>query len=194
MSKEVWGPKAWHLIHTFSIHSKDNECLYTMIQTFGYILPCEVCKKHYNYLINDIYYLNENKITQKMMIQYLIDIHNMINNDLDKKVKLSYKKAIQLQEKTQDDNILFLIKSIYKHLDYQHMSFNEFDKIYNFFVCFVKDYPTKKIRIKLNELINQKEFEDANTPMSFKKWFIKYYCTMTFVNNIKQDSFFDIKK
>ena len=74
------------------------------------------------------------------------------------------------------------------------MSFNEFDKIYNFFVCFVKDYPTKKIRIKLNELINQKEFEDANTPMSFKKWFIKYYCTMTFVNNIKQDSFFDIKK
>ena len=189
MSKEIWGPKAWHLIHNFSIYSKNNECMYTMIQTFGYILPCEVCKKHYNYIINDIYYLNEKNVSKDLMIKYLIDIHNMINEDLDKNLKLSYKKAINLQKKTKDSDILFFIKVVYKQFDYINMSFFEFDKIYNFFICFVQNYPSKKIHTILNELILKKEFKDAITPLSFKKWFFKNYCSLDCVSSIKQSSF-----
>jgi len=109
MSKEIWGPKAWHLIHNFSIYSKNNECMYTMIQTFGYILPCEVCKKHYNYIINDIYYLNEKNVSKDLMIKYLIDIHNMINEDLDKHLKLSFKKCQLIFKKKQSILIFYFL-------------------------------------------------------------------------------------
>ena len=189
MSKEIWGPKAWHLIHNFSIHSKNNNCMYTMIQTFGHILPCEVCKKHYNYIINDIYYLNEENVSKEIITKYLIDIHNMINEDLDKHLKMSFKNAIEIQKKTIDSDILFFIKIVYKQFDYINMSFFEFDKIYNFFICFVQNYPSKKINIILNDLISKKDFSDADTPMSFKKWFMKNFCTLHVVSTIQQSSF-----
>lgn len=184
MSKEIWGPKAWHLIHNFSIYSKNNDCMNTMIQTFGYILPCDVCKKHYNYLINDIYILNKKKLSKEIIIKYLIDIHNMINEDLDKNLKLSYKKAVDIQKKTDNNDILFFIKITYKQFDYSNMSFFEFDKIYNFFICFVQNYPSKNFHKILNDLILQKEFKEADTPLSFKKWFLQYFCTLHFVHSI----------
>ena len=85
ISKDIWGSMAWHLIHNFSMNSTDNECMYILIKTFGYILPCPTCKKHYNYLINDIYILEKDGITKKKIIKYLYEIHNIINSNLEKK-------------------------------------------------------------------------------------------------------------
>ena len=65
--------------HNFSLKSNDNECMFTLINTFGYILPCPTCKKHYNYLINDIYVLNKDEMNKKKMIKYLYEIHNIID-------------------------------------------------------------------------------------------------------------------
>lgn len=173
MSKEIWGPKAWHLIHNFSIRSNDNECMMVLINNFGYILPCQTCKKHYLYLINDIYPItNINKIN---MIHYMIDIHNIINDDLDKSVNLSYKEAIEVQKKTKNKDILYFMTKTYSQMDYATMSFFEFDKVFDFFVCFVKLYPTKNIHEKLNKLIQKKSFQEIDTPKEFGKWIQLYF-------------------
>lgn len=181
IGKDIWGSIAWHFIHNFSIHSSNNEYMYILIQTFGYILPCPVCKKHYNYFINDIYKLDKGTISKKIMIKYLYELHNVINTNLDVNIKISFKEAIKIHDDTKNDDILFFIIMIYSNLNYKIMSFSEFDKIYNFFICFVKNYPDNKIQIKLIKLIDGKEFIESDTPLTFQKWFKLYFKQNTFI-------------
>ena len=175
ISKDVWGPIAWHLIHNFSIKSKSNDCMFTLIKTFGYILPCPTCKKHYNYLINDIYILNKNKLSEKLIIKYLYEIHNIINTNLEKKHKISFKKAVEFHEKTNNGNIIYFIIIVYSNFNYKNMAFNEFDKIYNFFLCFMKNYPDKSINKIFEKMINSNDFIHSDTPLTFKNWFVKKF-------------------
>lgn len=175
IGKDIWGPIGWHLIHNFSIHSTNDKCMYILIKTFGYILPCPTCKKHYNYLINDIYVLNKDEMNKKKMIKYLYEIHNIINKNLEKKHKLTFKESIEINKKTKNEKIIYLMIIIYSNLNYKDMSFNEFDKIYNFFNCFVNNYPNKIIRKEMKTLIGDKNYNDNNTPISFKNWFIKKF-------------------
>jgi len=60
-------------------------------------------------------------------------------------------------------------------MDYATMSFFEFDKVFDFFVCFVKLYPTKNIHEKLNKLIQKKSFQEIDTPKEFGKWIQLYF-------------------
>ena len=175
ISKDVWGSMAWHLIHNFSIHSINDECMYILIKTFGYILPCPTCKKHYNYLINDIYILEKEEISKKKIIKYLYEIHNIINTNLEKKNKISFKKATELHEKTNNNDIICFIIIVYSNFNYSNMSFNEFDKIYNFFQCFMKNYPDKVLNKKFSQILESNHFIKSDTPLTFKKWFLKYF-------------------
>lgn len=174
ISKEIWGAMGWHLIHNFSIHSKDNECMFILIKTFGYILPCPTCKKHYNYLIDEIYVLDKQNISKKKIIKYLHEIHNIINSNLEKK-KISYKKAIDIHKNTNNEDILYFIIMIYSQFNYNIMSFNEFDKIYNFFICFLKNYPDEILNKKFLKMLNSNDFKKSDTPLTFKNWFMKEF-------------------
>ena len=160
-----------------------------LVKTNLFISSLKKQEENINYYIVKSKYLNEENVSKEIITKYLIDIHNMINEDLDKHLKMSFKNAIEIQKKTIDSDILFFIKIVYKQFDYINMSFFEFDKIYNFFICFVQNYPSKKINIILNDLISKKDFSDADTPMSFKKWFMKNYCTLHVVSTIQQSSF-----
>ena len=126
LDNSKWGPLAWHLIHNFTLHSKNNEDMIIMIKTFGYILPCQTCKKHYNYLINDIYIIDENA-SKKRIIKYLYEIHNLINSTLEKK-KFNFNKALEVNEKIDNDKFIYLFIIFYSKLPYINMSFHDFDK------------------------------------------------------------------
>ena len=102
-----------------------------LIKTFGYVLPCPTCKKHYNYLINNIYKLEDEDSSKKVMIKYLYDIHNIINENLDKNIKISLNKAIEINKKINNSKFIYLIVHLYLSINYNNMSFNEFDKVYN---------------------------------------------------------------
>ncbi len=175
IGKDTWGSIAWHLIHYFSIHYSYNDCMYILIKTFGYILPCPTCKKHYNYFIHDIYKLEKENSNKNIMIKYLYELHNVINNNLDKNIKISYKKSIKIHNETKNDDIIFFIIIIYSNLNYKIMSFSEFDKIYNFFICFMKNYPDKEIQKKYIKLLNSEQFKESDTPLTFQKWFKLYF-------------------
>lgn len=182
LDRNVWGPLGWHVIHNFSIKSTDNDCMNTLIRTFGYILPCPTCKKHYNYLITNIYIINDNINNKKGMIKYLYDIHNIINKNLEKKIKISLKESIEVNKKIDNPKFIYFLIIIYSNINYKKISFNEFDKIYNFFICFLKNYPSKEIRVKFTKIINSKDFIDSDTPMTFHKWFHKKFKKINFIN------------
>jgi len=190
LGKEKWGPIAWNLIHHFSICSKNNKCMKIMILTFGYIIPCPSCKKHYHFLINSILPLNEDNYSKEYLIRYLFNIHNIINEDLHKK-KISFKKAIEINSKMNNQEILLFIKIIYQNFDYNKMSCDEFDKIYNFFICFIKLYPNKKINLILNKEINSIQFKKATIPSTFKKWIFNTFSNLKIIKNINKNIFIE---
>ena len=53
LGRKIWGPYAWHLLHTFSINnnfkiseSKKHQ-YYIFYTSFAYVLPCMICRDHY---------------------------------------------------------------------------------------------------------------------------------------------------
>ena len=180
---EDWGPIAWNFIHNFSIKSKENDLMIVMIKTFGYILPCPTCKNHYNFLINDIYKLDEEeKLGKKDLIKYLYTIHNLINDNLDKKIKISLKKSIEIHKKTNNSKLIYFIILIYRSFNYISMSINDFDKIYNFFICFLNNYPSKKINEKFKIIANSESFKKIKSPLTFKKWFFQDFKNIDYID------------
>ena len=189
VGNEDWGPLAWNFIHNYSIHSKNNELMIVMIKTFGYILPCPTCKSHYNFIINDIYKLNEiiekdknkNK-TKKYLIKYLYTIHNLVNETLDKNNKISLKEAIEIHKKINHSKLIYFIVLIYKNLNYNSMSINDYDKIYNFFISFLNNYPSNEINEKFRNIIHSESFQNIKSPLSFRKWFLKDFITLDYIH------------
>ena len=174
-SKEIWGPKAWNLLHAFSmndslkINNKKKHQYYIFYTSFIYILPCEICSKHYEEII---YYINpfiEKNITREYLIKWVFDAHNTVNSLLDKKEYL-YNDFIK-NHKTNNNDIYFILYYIYNNLDYDKISLFKYDNIYNFFINFCILYPNKNIKNNLKKLINSDDFKKIITPKDFKLWF-----------------------
>ena len=190
IGKDKWGPIAWNIYHSFSINflKKYTDDYEIFINTFGYILPCETCKSHYNYVINDIYKIDDMEINKNNIIKYTYNIHKLVNELLNKK-NISLKKAILLNKDIHVNNSLFLIKTIYNNFDYKKMSFFLFDKIFNFFIVFCKLYPQKEVRKKLQKLINSEKFNDINSPNQFIEWYKSNFLKLSIIkesNEIKK--------
>ena len=176
ISRNIWGPIAWNLLHSFSINNniKMNDSkkhnYYIFYTTFSYILPCIICSEHYAHIINSTLLLEEDKIKISYLKRWIYKIHNIINKKL-KKNKYSYKNLLRdhLEIKTKD--VFFFIINVYKSFDYKNMCFYEYDKIYNFFLNFCLLYPDKNIKDVLKKLINKKDFISISTPLEFSKWF-----------------------
>jgi hypothetical protein len=171
LSKKDWGPIIWNMYHTFAINyiidNKNNIDLYDkFINCLGYILPCDTCRTHYNYIITDIYPLEEDENNNKKLFKYTYEIHKLINETLSKE-NISYKKAYEIHKTPNNKDIIFIIKTIYLNLEYKSMSFYTYDKIYNFFISFCKLYPEKEIRLKLKKIINSTNFHKISSTNQF---------------------------
>lgn len=182
IGKDKWGPIAWNIYHSFSINflKKYADDYLIFINTFGYILPCETCKSHYNYVIKEIYKIDDIEINKNNIIKYTYNIHKLVNELLNKK-NISLKKATILNKDIHINNSLFLIKTIYSNFDYKKMSFFLFDKIFNFFIVFCKLYPQKEIRKKFQKLINSEKFNDINSPNQFIEWYKSNFLKLSII-------------
>jgi hypothetical protein len=167
-TKEKWGPKAWNLLHSFSINNNykipDNKKhnYYIFYTTFTYILPCIICSDHYYDIIHNIEPLEEEKISRSYIKKWIFKVHNIVNSILNKP-KYSYYQTI-----TNNEDIFFFISNVYKNFDYDMMSLYKFDQIYNFFINFCILYPDKDIQKKLKKIIKSNNFKNIKTPNDFK--------------------------
>ena len=140
LGKKSWGPIIWNMYHTFAINyisnnNKDNIDLYeNFINCLGYILPCDTCRVHYNYLITDIYPLDKDEINKDKLFKYTYEIHKLIesnNNILHEKIedflKMFFKEENifnKISKKIKND-----LNDVYKHLEENKKILHEFEKI-----------------------------------------------------------------
>jgi hypothetical protein len=174
--REFWGPKAWSLLHSFSINENKKISIrkkhnyYIFYTSFIHILPCEICREHYSDIIYHIEPLIEDKITRKYLIKWVFDIHNIVNDLLDKP-QFPYKKFSKDTNKDANKDIYFILHNVYLNFDYAQMSLYDFDQIYNFFINFCILYPISSIRKNLKKLIKSKKYKDISTPKEFQTWY-----------------------
>ena len=183
--KEIWGPKAWNLLHSFSMTNKKisntkKHNYYIFYTTFIYIIPCLKCSDHYSEILYNKRPLIEENINKKYLKKWVFNIHNDVNIIL-KKNKYSFKDFIENDYIIEHCEIFFFIDIVYKNLDYKMMSLYKYDQIYNFFINFCNLYPTINIRKNLRKVIKSIDFINIKTPNEFKNWYIE---TSNLLNNI----------
>ena len=170
--REIWGPKAWNLLHSFSINEnkkisvRKRHNYYIFYTSFIYILPCDICREHYSDIIYNIEPLIEEKISRKYLIKWVFDVHNIVNDLLDKP-QFPYKKFSKDVNKDVNKDIYFILHSIYLKFDYVQMSLYNFDQIYNFFINFCILYPISSIRKNLKKIIKSKKFKKISSSKEF---------------------------
>ena len=176
-NREIWGPKAWHLLHSFSINNNfkipQNKIhnYYIFYTSFYYILPCMICSEHYSDILYDLYPLEEDKITRIYLKKWVFNAHNIVNGILKKPI-FPYKTFIENSKNPINHNdIFFIIDTIYKHFEYDNMSLYKYDQIFNFFFNFCLLYPDKIIKKHLKHLIQTKKMKNIKTPKEFQKWY-----------------------
>jgi len=99
----VWGRNLWRSLHSITYAYPNNptnnikQSTFSLFSTLGDLLPCEKCRLNYSQ------HLKKNPLTDKTLqsrenlMNWLIDIHNEINESLGKE-KISPDRARQLIE------------------------------------------------------------------------------------------------
>ena len=104
MLVSVWGPSAWHLLHTISFNypvkptEQDKNHYRDYVLSLQYVLPCGKCRKN---LVKNFQKL---PLTMKAMenrdtfSRYVYDLHEVVNKMLNKKSGLTYEAVRERYE------------------------------------------------------------------------------------------------
>jgi hypothetical protein len=104
MLTSVWGPSMWHFLHTMSFNYPIKPCCsekqnyYNFIINLRNILPCGKCREN---LCKNFKKLPLKKIhmaSRATFSRYVYDLHELINNMLNKKSGLSYEDVRERYE------------------------------------------------------------------------------------------------
>ena len=111
---ELWGPNGWKFMHYISFGYPDNptDKDKTLYKNFYYslqdVLPCDKCANNYKKNLID-YPIDNHLGNRDELIKWVIDIHNMVNKELDKS-QLNYDDAIELYSKTNDPILDYIFR------------------------------------------------------------------------------------
>lgn len=89
MDPRIWGPHTWFFLHTLTFSYPDNpneedkRKMFNFFNILGEVLPCSVCKVHYQENIQK-YPINNFLNSRQDLVNWLIDIHNIVNRSLGK--------------------------------------------------------------------------------------------------------------
>jgi hypothetical protein len=120
MSKSVWGPATWQLLHSMVLKINDNvnqsqiKELKMMIINIASNLPCPYCTQHaLNYLKTNHFDLIDNIFTIRM---FMHKFHNDVNIRL-KKPTMTYEEHIILYNRMNLKLVLQNMLAIYKNMN-----------------------------------------------------------------------------
>ena len=109
MNQNIWGSSMWFSLHTITmnypdqptyVEQKDYKNFFISLQ---YVIPCKVCKRNYQRHLKE-HPIDNHLQSKKKLVYWLIDIHNMVNAEIGKKI-LSYDKVIEKYETIYDKKI-----------------------------------------------------------------------------------------
>ena len=168
----VWGPWGWHILHNFSVNNKiklnkkNQKLYYNFYKLFGLLLPCHICKNHYN----SIFDLKNNSYDRNYLIKWTYDLHNKVNINLKKKINFSFDDFFTTYKEI-DQKITFkYLDLIFLTID-NNISIIELNQYINFFNLFILLYPNNKYRNKYKNFIN--ELNNISNVTELKVFYLK---------------------
>lgn len=173
MDSSLWGMCAWHLLHliTFTAPNKLNNNYYNIFKSLKYILPCRVCRTHYNSNLKKLSYTNSN--TRDELVLWLINFHNIVNKMLGKRI-INANKCTNIYL-NKDNKLKIDHTKAFKFLDVLHKCYKlntnkRRDCGYKlFFTSLKRTFPCTTCKTKYNELLQKYPYESNN----FYKWYFK---------------------
>jgi hypothetical protein len=102
MNQNIWGPHLWFSLHSISFNYplqpsiEDINNYNIFFSNLQEVIPCSVCKENYKRHLNE-HPLKDYLDNRKSLVFWVIDMHNMVNIELGKKI-LSYDIVIKKYE------------------------------------------------------------------------------------------------
>jgi hypothetical protein len=109
MEPNIWGKHAWIFLHSVSMNYPDNPSnqdrknYKDFFENLKYVLPCEVCKKHFT---QHIYHnpIEPALHSKRKLVEWVIEVHNQVNITLNKPT-MTYDQVIDLYKKIYNGSI-----------------------------------------------------------------------------------------
>ena len=102
MNQNIWGPHLWFSLHSISFNYplkpsiEDKNNYKNFFLSLQEVIPCSVCKKNYKRHLNE-HPLQDYLDSRKSLVYWVIDMHNMVNAEIGKKI-LSYDIVVKKYE------------------------------------------------------------------------------------------------
>lgn len=96
MQVSIWGPAAWHFIHTMSFNYpvnptiKDKKYYREYIYNLRYVLPCKYCRINLTNNLKQKPLLMCHMKNRTTFSRYIYELHELVNRMLGKKSNLTY--------------------------------------------------------------------------------------------------------
>jgi hypothetical protein len=143
MNQNIWGPHLWFSLHTISFNYplkptiEDKNNYKNFFLNLQEVIPCSVCKKNYKRHLNE-HPLEDYLDNRKSLVYWVIDMHNMVNAEIGKKI-LSYDIVIKkyedvYQKKISLNNNEIIIKDNKKE---SKLNINYVKLVYSIFALFM---------------------------------------------------------
>jgi hypothetical protein len=100
----IWGPSAWHFMHTMSFNYpmnptiKDKQHYRQYILNLVNVLPCGKCRKNLKENFKHLPLTMKHMMNRNTFSRYVYDLHELVNNMLGKKSGLSYENVKERYE------------------------------------------------------------------------------------------------
>jgi len=126
INPNIWGPSGWKFLHYISLGYPDNptdrdkQNYKNFFYSLSNVIPCQKCSNNFKKNLND-YPIDNSLDNRESLSKWLIDIHNSVNQELNKPI-LDYNTAIDLYPIKQSNLnnkyykfliLLFILISIY---------------------------------------------------------------------------------
>jgi len=96
MLTPVWGPSAWHFLHTMSFNypvhptKQDKQHYSAFVRKLAHILPCGKCRKNLKKNFGKLPLKLHHMKNRETFSKYMYELHEIINKMLGKTSNLSY--------------------------------------------------------------------------------------------------------
>jgi hypothetical protein len=104
MLTTIWGPSAWHFLHTMSFNYpvkpslEDKKHYRNFVLQLKYVLPCGKCRFNLTKNFKKLPLLMSSMRNRESFSRYVYELHEQVNTMLDKKSGLSYENVKERYE------------------------------------------------------------------------------------------------
>jgi hypothetical protein len=166
-----WQRITWIFFHTVSLNYNENykHEYINFFDSLKVIIPCSICRNHYNDNLNKDHLKIENNINSDRIFKWTVDLHNEVNRMHRKKIWTYEESESYYKKNNFNDKILkfFLLEYIKKNF---RKGPEKTENLFKMMRSLPYIYPYED---KRNKLIDFKERFDLNRD-SIKNWLLAF--------------------